>query len=124
VNAVDRARTAYTNLSSAAKTPRSVEHDAFLRVTRQLQNASREGATFPELVAALHENRRLWNVIAADVADPANQLPDDLRARLFYLAEFVTHHSRKVADRTASIDALVEVNTAIMRGLRHQSEAA
>lgn len=124
MNALDSARTAYTNVTSAAKTPRSVEYEAVVQVTRRLQNALRDDATFPELAAALHENRRLWTFVAAAVADPANELPADLRARMLYLSEFTMHHSRKVLDRSESAEPLIEVNMAIMRGLRPQSQAA
>jgi flagellar protein FlaF len=41
-----------------------------------------------------------------------------LRARIFYLAEFTRAHTRKVLRRTAGPDALVEINLAVMRGLR------
>ncbi|MFN6978293.1 MAG: flagellar biosynthesis regulator FlaF [Gemmobacter sp.] len=41
-----------------------------------------------------------------------------MRAQLFYLYEFTAAHSRRVLDGTASVEALVDVNTAMMRGLR------
>ena len=55
---------------------------------------------------------------AADVADRANGLPQDLRARIFYLAEFTDQHSSKVLSGKGKADVLVEINAAIMRGLR------
>jgi len=112
------AQRAYTPDQSGMRSPRSVEYEAFARVTRRLRSAAREEAGHGELIAALHENRKLWNFMAAAVADPGNQLAPDLRARLFHLAQFTTAHSRKVADNRAGVDALVEINTAIMRGLR------
>ncbi|SFT96306.1 flagellar protein FlaF [Sedimentitalea nanhaiensis] len=75
-------------------------------------------AGFTSLAEALHDNRKLWNIFAIDVADPGNSLPKDLKARLFYLAEFTNHHTSKVLARQASVEPLLEVNTAIMRGLR------
>lgn len=75
---------------------------------------------FPDLVAALDENRRLWTAFAEDVADPQNALPQDLRARIFYLAEFAMGHTGKVLAGTASAAPLIEINTSIMRGLRGQ----
>ena len=52
------------------------------------------------------------------MASDANALPDALRARIVYLAEFTRQHSRKVLGREAGIDALVEINTNVLRGLR------
>ena len=121
MNAIDRARSAYDPTKNVIRTQSSIELEAFARVTRKLRDTQKEGSTFVDLFAALYENRMLWIVIAADVADSGNDLPSDLRARLFYLAEFTIAHSRKVADKQATVDALIDVNTSIMQGLRMQS---
>jgi flagellar protein FlaF len=63
-------------------------------------------------------------LFATQVADNENTLPKEVRARIVYLSEFTTEHSRKVLNRQASVDALIEVNTAIMRGLRGTGDAA
>jgi flagellar protein FlaF len=70
------------------------------------------------LAEALYDNRKLWGIFATDVADPGNPLPKDLKARLFYLAEFTNHHTSKVLAREASVEPLIDINTAILRGLR------
>ncbi len=121
MNAIERARSAYDPTNNVIRTQSSLELEAFARVTRKLRDTRRDGSSFVDLVTALYENRMLWTVIAADVADSRNQLPRDLRARLFYLAEFTIAHSRKVTDKQATIDALIDVNTSIMQGLRMQS---
>jgi len=121
VNAIDRARSAYDPTKNVIRTHSSIELEAFARVTRKLRDTQKDGSSYVDLVTALYENRMLWTVIAADVADNANQLPSDLRARLFYLAEFTIAHSRKVADKQATVDPLVDLNTSIMQGLRMQS---
>ena len=79
---------------------------------------------FPRLAQALHLNRQLWTRLAADVADAGNPLPDDLRARIFYLAEFTAAHSGRVLRGRASVDALIEVNLAVMRGLASDTPRA
>ncbi|MHA6327111.1 flagellar biosynthesis regulator FlaF [Roseivivax sp. CAU 1753] len=71
------------------------------------------------MVQALSDNRRLWTALAADVSAGGNALPDELRARIFFLAEFTETHSRKVLRGRASVLPLLEVNTAILRGLGH-----
>ncbi len=98
--------------------PRSIEYQVFSRVTGKINDASSESASFSELADALHENIKLWNAIAIDVVDDGNQLPTHLRAQLLYLTEFTIAHTRKVLNRTADASALVDINTAIMRGLR------
>lgn len=118
MNAFSMARTAYGAGSTPVRTERGIEYEAFARVTGRLRgavNLGRQG--FAQLAEALHDNRMLWTTLAGCVADPENRLPEALRARIFYLHEFTDHHSARVLDGTASADALIDINTAIMRGL-------
>lgn len=119
MNAELRAPGAYARPDAPVRAARTIEYDLFARVTRQLSTAiaARE-RDFAGLVRALHDNARLWRTIAADVAGSGNGLPQELRARLFYLYEFTEAHSRKVADGNAEAKVLIEINTAVMRGLR------
>ena len=123
------AHSAYGRPDAPARSPRTVEYDLFARVTRAL--AAAQAATgpagradFAALARALHDNGRMWRVLATDVADPGNALPAALRARLFYLFQFTEVHSRKVLDGTAEAGVLVDINTAVMRGLRGEGVAA
>ena len=112
-------RTAYARPEAPARTPRAVEYDLLARTTQRLALAwAHHKRDFPGLVAALSDNQRVWSAFAVDVADAANPLPAALRARLFYLYEFTTHHSQKVLDGTASPEVLTDINMAVMRGLR------
>jgi flagellar protein FlaF len=123
VNAFHLARTAYAT-AAPVRPPRSVEYDAFARVTERLKQEAGDHASFPGLVSALAENQRLWTILATDVADADNALPESLRARIFYLAEFTRTHTRRVLRRMATPDALVEINLAVMRGLRASEDRA
>jgi len=86
--------------------------------------ASKGRLGFNALASAIHDNRRLWTLLATDVADAANPLPKHLKAQIIYLAQFTLHHSAKVLEGKATVDAMIDVNTAIMRGLRQQEAAA
>jgi flagellar protein FlaF len=119
------AKTAYANPEQPVRTARGTEFEVFARITRRLKQASGAGkAQFPALATAVYDNRKLWTVLASDVADPENELPSELRARLFYLNKFTQTHSRKVLAGEGSVDILVEINTSIMRGLRLEGGAA
>ena len=112
------AQNAYSSSSPHTSTPRGIEFKLFVRVTRQL--ASAESATknrFAELARAVYENERLWAALACDVAEEGNGLPAELRSKIFYLYEFTRHHGRKVLQGAATPEVLVEINTAVMRGL-------
>lgn len=113
------ARTAYSDATAPIRTERSTEYQIFARITHRLSDASSENIEgFIKLAEAIHENRRLWTILASDVSNKDNGLSKQLRAQIFYLAEFTEIHSQKVLAKEASVDALIEVNTAIMRGLR------
>ena len=129
-----RAGAAYGGVSTATKTPSQVEYQAFAKITKALTRngpdadaaasaTSKPQSAFSELAEALHENLRLWTIVQGDVASEGNALPSQLRASLFYLAEFTRDHTRKVLKGEADPAALVEINTAVMRGLRRQREA-
>ncbi|TCP39115.1 flagellar biosynthesis regulator FlaF [Rhodovulum marinum] len=119
MNALHMARSAYSAPNQTTmRTPRATEYAAFARVTARLKEAASGGKTaFPALASALTENRRLWRLLACDVAQPDNALPADLRARIFYLYEFTDFLSQEVLAGRAKADDLIEINTAVMRGL-------
>ena len=114
VNAIEQAKHGYGPAQHHIRTPRTIEVQLFTEITSRLNKPNQ---SFPELVAAVHENRRAWRMLAVDVADDANALPQKLRAQIFYLAEFTNHHSSKVLKREATVEPLVDINMAIIRGL-------
>ncbi|WP_158965698.1 flagellar biosynthesis regulator FlaF [Chachezhania sediminis] len=119
MNAQNLAQRGYTKAAASTRTPRGIEYEALARITHRLRQADAQGSNnFPKLAQALHDNGKLWDLFAIDVADPGNNLPADLRARIFYLAEFTREHTSKVLARKANITPLLDINTAIMRGLR------
>ncbi|WP_085310789.1 flagellar biosynthesis regulator FlaF [Planktotalea arctica] len=109
----------YSSLSEHTRSPKDLEYDVILDVTRELKSHSGAGTTkFSELARALNKNERLWIEIGTQVADPDNALSPDLRARLFYLAQFVGHQTSKVFGGSARVESLVETNVAVLRGLK------
>lgn len=117
------ARNGYAAANAPTRSYKSIEYDILAQITRRLKAAADKGpAGFSALALALHDNKRLWNVFAQDVADPDNKLPDALRARLFYLAEFTHQHTTAVLRRRAQVAPLIDINMAILRGLRGGSE--
>ncbi|MFN3936829.1 MAG: flagellar biosynthesis regulator FlaF [Gemmobacter sp.] len=122
MTALDHARTAYARPQSPGRSPRTLEYDLLARVTRRMEASwSRHKKDFPGLAAALDENARLWTTFAADVAAPGNALPAPLRAQIFYLFQFTQAHTRRVLAGAASVEALVEINLSVMRGLRGET---
>lgn len=119
------AQRAYARPDVTARNPRSVEYDLLARATADLGTAwAQRSQNFATLAAAIDANLRLWTMLGADVADPGNALPQALRAQLFYLYEFTADHSRAVLEGRSSVEVLVDINTAVMRGLRGEGGAA
>lgn len=112
------AQRGYGATFSTLRSDRSTEYDLIARITARMTQADPDTPVgFRDLVTAMSDNRKLWTRLATDVADSRNALPQALRAQIFYLAEFVTHHSSLVLRKEATKDALIEINKTIMRGL-------
>jgi flagellar protein FlaF len=118
MNAIELARQAYDPAQTTLRTGRSAEAQLFGQITARLQTAIDKGpGAFAQLAEALHDNRKLWGVLAVDVADDANSLPVPLRAQILSLAEFTLLHTSRVLKDGADAEALVDINRAVMRGL-------
>lgn len=125
MNATNLAKTAYSAPGQPIRTARGAEYELLARVTRKLKQCGlSDQRQFAALAAAIYENRRLWSILAADLALPDNLLSERLRARLLYLAKFTDHHSRRVLAGESDVAVLVDINTAVMRGLRQTGGGA
>ena len=120
MNAHILAKSAYASRQPALRTPRGIEAEIFTRITSKLTQAVSENASFAVLASALNDNRRLWTALAADVAEENNSLPRELRAQVFYLAEFTSLHTSKVLAGNGDASVLIDINTAMLRGLNTQ----
>ena len=119
MNAILKAQNAYGHQAQPIRSARETEYNAFARITYALKSAETRGqAGFRDLVQAVHDNRRLWTILASEAADRQNPLPRELRARILYLAEFSHLYSRQILQERAPAAPLVEINSAIMAGLR------
>lgn len=122
---------AYGSARDAVLTPRQAEYRLFARVTHRLTESSaalREGdrAAYFRLAEAVHDNLRLWLSLALDLSVEANGLPEPLRAQLISLAGFVEKRSALIrardGDPAALAESLIELNAAVMKGLRGGGE--
>lgn len=117
---------AYGSALSPAKDPRAAESAVLARITARMLSAAdaRDRGSFPQLAAALNDNRRFWTAAAADLAGDGNGLPAELRAGLISLAGFVGRHTSQVLSGEADLDPLVEINRAVIQGLDARAVAA
>jgi flagellar biosynthesis activator protein FlaF len=114
----------YGNPTTPARSGRNLEYDLLARVTQGLTRAAEtHDGNYPALVSALDDNQRLWSTLAVDVAQEGNALPRQLRAQLFYLYQFTAEQTRRVLDGKGNVGVLIDINTAVMRGLRGNEAA-
>lgn len=118
MSAYSAMQTGYLGVARSTGMPREIEYQLFSQITGRLHRAGTDAVSFPDLAEALNDNLTLWRTIALDVATEDNELPEMLRAQLFYLYEFTDAHTKKVLRREADATALIDVNRSIMRGLK------
>ena len=119
------AQSGYRAAAAPIRTERGTEYVVFAQVTHGLKALDEtDKSNFTVLAHAVLENQRLWGTLAEDLLQDGNTLPVALRAQLVSLAEFVRRHSLAILGGRASVAPLIEINTAIMKGLRGDLEVA
>ena len=110
----------YTSAQPGISTPRALEYTAFSRATTALSRVQSSTAEppLPERLDALHRNLMLWDVVLGAVADPQNALPEGLRGQIAYLARFTRHYTKTARNEGADLQPLIDINIAVMKGLR------
>ena len=116
------AQTAYA-ATAPVRTSRDTEYAAFQKVTAQMLRVFRAGGPMADRAAALHRNRQLWTTLATDLASDDNDLPEALRAQLLSLADFSILNGRAALSDPEAMRPLIDINTAVMRGLSGESGA-
>ena len=120
------AANAYGQSTRQIASDNDVERTLFRRATTRLIHimAETDGEPFkatPENVAALSDNLRLWDALTLDLVNPSNSLPEELRANLVSLANFVRRHTLGLYAGNGKIDILVDINKSILAGLSAQT---
>jgi flagellar protein FlaF len=114
-----KAANGYRAVRLHTESPRSIEAQLFAEITAGLVRAQRAGKPgFQDLVAMLHRNRTLWDALLADLVLEGNVLPTPLKAQLIQLGRFVRQFTGRVLRGEDDAQALIDVNTAILEGLR------
>lgn len=116
---------AYRKTQNQSETPQQIEYRLFANVTRALiELRDMERPTPRQKIDALDWNRRMWSTLSSDCGVAGNNLPKDLRAQIISLGLWVSRYTTEVARGGADVDALIDVNTAIMEGLAQQARNA
>lgn len=109
---------AYGQVTQRTATGRSLEYALFEQITQALQAVHDIGAADPaEWADALYRNLQMWTIFSADLLSAENALPQDTKAGLLSLSDFVRRTSLQVFGGSEGILNLIEVNRTIMAGL-------
>lgn len=108
-----RATRAY-QAASAHRGPKEQEADVFRRVTGALRAAGT--GTELDQVKALADNTRLWMMVGDLLRDPANGLPEALRASVISVGQAVQREMRQAKPDLAFLIAVNEEITAGLSG--------
>lgn len=113
---------AYGEVRQRTVGDKEVEYALFRQITDSLEAARDTQAHAPaEWADAISRNQQLWSIIATDLVNPSNVLPDELKRSLLYLSEFVRRTSMKVLSGEDGLSDLIEINTTVMAGLPRSS---
>ena len=115
---------AYQQQQKQNLSPREVEAMAFTKAALMLEDAKQYADNIREYSKALRFNRLLWTINQADLTDPENQLPPEIKANVMSLSIFVDKQTTK-ALRTSTptdLDVLININRNLAAGLRSNPE--
>jgi flagellar biosynthesis activator protein FlaF len=109
---------AYGEVTQRTAGEKDIEIALFQQITNELRNVSDADTVQPtDWAEAIHRNQQLWTMIAIDLLNPGNALPEEMKRSLLYLAEFVRQNSMKILSGSGDIADLIEINQSIMMGL-------
>jgi flagellar protein FlaF len=111
---------AYQQTQQANLSGRDLEAMVFTRAALKLEDAKKLTDNPPEFGKALRFNHLLWTIIQADIVEPDNKLPPEIKANIMSLSIFVDKQTAK-ALRTrnpADLETLININRNLAAGLR------
>jgi flagellar protein FlaF len=109
----------YATQQNAAASPREVELRAFRYVNGLLATAT----DVPARARALHKTHQLWSLLIADLSQPGNALPADLKGRLISLGLWAQREAAARLEDAASLEALIALHRDMIAGLEAQEKA-
>ena len=115
---------AYATAQKAAEAPRDLEIRAIAHVTRQMSEANKPGADTMSRIRALNANSRLWGLLAQDLSNPDNPLPETLKARYISLGMFARRRSLQAMTDQSDFSTLIQLNTDVLEALDYQRQAS
>jgi flagellar protein FlaF len=98
---------------------------AFTKAAVMLEDAKSKVADIEGYSQALRFNHLLWTIIQADITEPENQLPGEIKANILSLSIFVDKQTTKAlrGSDASDLDVLININRNLAAGLRSDGAA-
>jgi len=106
--------------------PQLTEAWALTTAARKLLEAKESPDDLDGMTNAVRINWRLWTIFQAELTEPTNPLPREIRQNLLSLAAFIDKQSMAVlADpKPELLDVLININRQIAAGLSESAQRA
>jgi flagellar protein FlaF len=117
---------AYAQQQKRNLSPREVEAMAFTKAAVLLEEAKKHTGNIEEYSKALRFNHLLWTIIQADLTEPDNELPPEIKANVMSLSIFVDKQTTKALRSSVptDLDVLININRNLAAGLRTTPQTA
>jgi flagellar biosynthesis activator protein FlaF len=101
------------------KEMRGMERQVLDQAIELLCVARAKGPGSRELVDALFFYRRLWSIFMDDLANPENELPEELRAGLISIGIWIVKEIELIrSGKAKDLTAMIEISEIIRDGLK------
>lgn len=112
------AQQAYGTVQKRTASSEELEITIIKQITRELELVVKAEAPQPiDRINAISRNLRMWTIFTADLANKNNQLPDQAKATLISIGEYVRRESMKLLSNDDDVIDLVEVNQNLLISL-------
>ncbi|WP_245699205.1 flagellar biosynthesis regulator FlaF [Rhodospira trueperi] len=103
-------------------TPREAEAMAFTKAAVMMEDAKKNFEDKSILSQALRFNQLFWTILQADITNPDNTLPNEIKANIMSLSLFIDKQTLRPLDsfEISDLDVLIEINRNLAMGLRQK----
>lgn len=116
----------YRQPAQRGGSPRETEGRALLEAARRLDSSRQEPFDKSLMLETVRLNWRLWTIFQSEASSPESPLPDEIKANVVKLCNFVDKHTVQILSDADpdKLDVLININRNIAAGLLTQSEQA
>ena len=110
------AHQAYGTVQHRTASDKEIEQALMAQITNELEEVSNaESPSRTQWFEAISRNLQMWTIFTADLLNPNNQLPEELRSQILFLGEFVRQQSRALfAAGEGDLSEIIAINKILL----------